>query len=601
MSKTVPKPDHPFSPLLFIQPAVIQILQIIGLALIAVSIVYLLAANWWMLPKFVQLFMPQVLLLGSALLSVHFSAREKLRQSLDTVSGLMLGLSLAVIGQIYQTGADSYQLFLLWALLLLPWLYRPNIGVFALFCVVSQLALYFYFKQSFWLVRAETAYLLSLNLLTGLSLIYALRYYPVLRYLLIAVVVLISVFSMFRFIDSNSIWYLASVLVLALLFSAYFYTRQQQLETSLLVAGLALSFSILIFDLTDQYLQNSAAGLLVLALLIFGWFAAISALLIKLLPQSRFSVIPLALGAWIAGVILAMLLLTYWESLSILMGLIFIGIAWWLIHSKPSVFLRQLAYCLWVCGQAAVLIHTELLTDSLLLIWLIQIGITLLSIMNRMHWLVLLLQLLLAHALGIAVLIEQHPFSHDHRLITWIMLLNYSVLTVALLTARHWLASAYAKSVNLWMISILAATAIFQCLLQFGVAQQLHPRGIDEAIVFYILPAVWLLSFIGIHLKQFSLTPLWLIPAVGILLIALGYFEIFIILVLMAWAMVNQQRLMQALLVLLLIFWLWLLYYNLGLSFLFKSVSIFASGLLVLLLAYVLSSPKFQSKTGVAS
>lgn len=601
MSKTVPKPDHPFSPLLFIQPAVIQILQIIGLALIAVSIVYLLAANWWMLPKFVQLFMPQVLLLGSALLSVHFAAREKLRQSLDTVSGLMLGLSLAVIGQIYQTGADSYQLFLLWALLLLPWLYRPNIGVFALFCVVSQLALYFYFKQSFWLVRAETAYLLSLNLLTGLSLIYALRYYPVLRYLLIAVVVLISVFSMFRFIHSNSIWYLASVLVLALLFSAYFYTRQQQLETSLLVAGLALSFSILIFDLTDQYLQNSAAGLLVLALLIFGWFAAISALLIKLLPQSRFSVIPLALGAWIAGVILAMLLLTYWESLSILMGLIFIGIAWWLIHSKPSVFLRQLAYCLWVCGQAAVLIHTELLTDSLLLIWLIQIGITLLSIMNRMHWLVLLLQLLLAHALGIAVLIEQHPFSHDHRLITWIMLLNYSVLTVALLTARHWLASAYAKSVNLWMISILVATAIFQCLLQFGVAQQLHPRGIDEAIVFYILPAVWLLSFIGIHLKQFSLTPLWLIPAVGILLIALGYFEIFIILVLMAWAMVNQQRLMQALLVLLLIFWLWLLYYNLGLSFLFKSVSIFASGLLVLLLAYVLSSPKFQSKTGVVS
>ena len=601
MSKTVPKPDHPFSPLLFIQPAVIQILQIIGLALIAVSIVYLLAANWWMLPKFVQLFMPQVLLLGSALLSVHFAAREKLRQSLDTVSGLMLGLSLAVIGQIYQTGADSYQLFLLWALLLLPWLYRPNIGVFALFCVVSQLALYFYFKQSFWLVRAETAYLLSLNLLTGLSLIYALRYYPVLRYLLIAVVVLISVFSMFRFIDSNSIWYLASVLVLALLFSTYFYTRQQQLETSLLVAGLALSFSILIFDLTDQYLQNSAAGLLVLALLIFGWFAAINALLIKLLPQSRFSVIPLALGAWIAGVILAILLLTYWESLSILMGLIFIGIAWWLIHSKPSVFLRQLAYCLWVCGQAAVLIHTELLTDSLLLIWLIQIGITLLSIMNRMHWLVLLLQLLLAHALGIAVLIEQHPFSHDHRLITWIMLLNYSVLTVALLTARHWLASAYAKSVNLWMISILAATAIFQCLLQFGVAQQLHPRGIDEAIVFYILPAVWLLSFIGIHLKQFSLTPLWLIPAVGILLIALGYFEIFIILVLMAWAMVNQQRLMQALLVLLLIFWLWLLYYNLGLSFLFKSVSIFASGLLVLLLAYVLSSPKFQSKTGVAS
>lgn len=601
MSRIVPSPDRPFSPLLFIQPAVIQILQIIGLALIAVSIVYLLAANWWMLPKFVQLFIPQILLLGSALLRVRFAAWEKLRQSLDTVSGLILGLSLAVIGQIYQTGADSYQLFLLWALLLLPWLYRPNIGIFALFCMVSQLALYFYLKQSFWLVRAEMAYLLSLNLLTGLSMIYALRYYPVLRYLFIAVVVLISVVSMFQFVDSDSIWYLGSVLVLPILFSAYFYTRKQQLETSLLVAGLALSFSILIFDLTKQYLQDSAAGLLVLALLIFSWFAAITGLLIKLLPKSRFSVIPLALGAWIAGVILAMLLLTYWESFSILMGIIFIAVAWWLIRSKPSVFLRQLAYCLWVCGQAAVLIHTQLLTESLLLIWLIQVGITLLTIMSRMHWLVVLLQLLLAHILGIAVLVDQHAFFQDQRLLTWIMLLNYSILTGALLTARYWLASAYAKSVNLWMISILVVTAIFQCLLQFGVAQQLQPRGIDEAIIFYILPAFWLLSFVGIHLKQFSRIQLWLIPAAGILLIALGYFEIFIILVFMAWAMVNQQRLMQALTILLLIFWLWLLYYNLGLSFLFKSVSIFASGVLVLLLAYVLSSPKFQLKAGVVS
>lgn len=601
MHKTELIRNNQFSPLLFCNVEVLRYLKILGLALITVSLLYLMAANWWMLPDPVQLAIPMLILLCSATASIYFDQQEWVRQSLDTVSGLMLGLSLAVIGQIYQTGADSYQLFLLWALLLLPWLYRPNIGIFALFCVVSQLALYFYFKQSFWLVRAETLYLLSLNLLTGLSMIYALRYYPVLRYLFIAVAVLISVVSMFRFVDSDSIWYLASVLVLPILFSAYFYTRKQQLETSLLIAGLALSFSILIFDLTEQYLQDSAAGLLVLALLIFSWFAAITGLLIKLLPKSRFSVIPLALGAWIAGVILAMLLLTYWGNFSILMGVIFIAVAWWLIRSKPSVFLRQLAYCLWVCGQAAVLIHTQLLTESLLLIWLIQVGITLLTIMSRMHWLVVLLQLLLAHILGIAVLVDQHAFFQDQRLLTWIMLLNYSILTGALLTARYWLASAYAKSMNLWMISILVVTAIFQCLLQFGVAQQLQPHGIDEAIIFYILPAFWLLSFVGIHLKQFSRIQLWLIPAAGILLIALGYFEIFIILVFMAWAMVNQQRLMQALTILLLIFWLWLLYYNLGLSFLFKSVSIFASGVLVLLLAYMLSSPKFQLKAGVVS
>ena len=51
----------------------------------------------------------------------------------------MIGLSLAVIGQVYQTGADSYLLFLIWTLLILPWLYRPNIGIFALItlCLVA--------------------------------------------------------------------------------------------------------------------------------------------------------------------------------------------------------------------------------------------------------------------------------------------------------------------------------------------------------------------------------------------------------------------------------------------------------------------------------
>src|SRR5690606_11250307 len=409
--------------------------------------------------------------------------REKLRQSLDTVSGLMLGLSLAVIGQIYQTGADSYQLFLLWALLLLPWLYRPNIGIFALFCVVSQLALYFYFKQSFWLVRAETLYLLSLNLLTGLSMIYALRYYPVLRYLFIAALVLISVFSMFQFINSDSLWYLSSVMLLPMIFSIYFYTRHQQLETSLVIAGLALSLSILIFDLTEQYLQDSAAGLMILALLIFGWFAAITGFLIRLLPKSRFSVIPMALGAWIAGVILAMVLLTYWEHFSILMGVVFIAAAWWLLCYRSSIFLRKFAYCLWVCGQAAVLIHTHLLSDSLLLIWVIQLGMTIISLIGRMHWIVVLLQLILLYVLGIAFLIEYYNSFQEQRLMMWVMLLNYSILTGALLSARYWLASPYAKSVNLWIISILAVTAIFQCLMQFGIVQQWQAHGIDAAII----------------------------------------------------------------------------------------------------------------------
>ena len=41
--------------------------------------------------------------------------------ALLVLAGLFLGALLALLGQIYQTGADTWELFAWWALLLLPW------------------------------------------------------------------------------------------------------------------------------------------------------------------------------------------------------------------------------------------------------------------------------------------------------------------------------------------------------------------------------------------------------------------------------------------------------------------------------------------------
>ena len=95
----------------------IKHLQIFGFSLIAVSILYLVAANWFMLSQPIQLAIPQILLLLSAIASILITKHDFLVQCLHTICGLMIGLSLAVIGQIYQTGADSYLLFLICFLL----------------------------------------------------------------------------------------------------------------------------------------------------------------------------------------------------------------------------------------------------------------------------------------------------------------------------------------------------------------------------------------------------------------------------------------------------------------------------------------------------
>ena len=598
MDKTKLTQNHQFSPLLFCHEGVLRYLNILGLALIAVSFLYLIAANWWMLPNWIQLTIPMLILFCSASVSVYFSKQEWIRQSLDTVAGLMLGLSLAVIGQIYQTGADSYLLFLLWSVMLLPWLYRPNIGIFAMLCIVSQLALYLYFKQSFWMERAEGLYLLGLNVLAAISFVFAIRYYPILRFLFIAFMIAISIGSMMLFINQFQLIYLASSIILPITTAFYFYRKHQALETILLIAGLAASLSIWMFELVDEQLTHSALGLFVLATLIFGWFAMISFVLKKIFPQTKFSVIPLALGAWISGIILATLLLTYWEVFSILMGIIFISIAWILLNKQPSVFMRQFAYCLWVCGQAAILIHTGLLTENMFVVWLLQLVLLVLTVIKRMHWFILTLQLLISHALGIAVLALETSFQYDDVLIHVALSINYVIFIGLFLMSQYWQASNYQKSIYLWMIAMLTGSAIGQSVIGLEHWQGIGQIGFDQILLFYILPSLLMLSFIWQNRQQFSERWLWLIPIFGISLLLLGYFEIFIIMLLMAWAVVYQQRLLQGLLILLLIFWLWMLYYNLGLSFLVKSLTIFISGLMVWLVVYGLKQVKLNQIRG---
>lgn len=597
------KPKHEFSTRLFRHVQVIQYLQVIGLALIAASFLYLVAANWLMLPKFIQLAIPILLLVLSAAASVYLTKHTWIRQSLDALSGLFLGLSLAVIGQVYQTGADSYLLFLVWALLLLPWLYRPNIGVFALLCIVSQLALFLYFKQSYLMSEHSLLYLLCMNVLTAFFLTFSLQYYSALRFLFIAFVTVMSMYSMFLFcgngVEQYQWQYLLLSIVLPIYLILYFYLQHRALETSLQAAGLAASFSILIFQWAEHILSDSIVGILVLALLIFAWFAVISLALMKFLPQTKFAVIPLAIGAWLAGIILSSLLLTYWKAFSIVMGLIFITIAWWLIRRAQSIFSRQFAYCLWVCGQSAVLIHSEMLTQSIAFILILQIGFILLCLSSRMHWFIALIQLIAGYGLAVATICFGDLIQAEENLFLAVTGLNHLLLIILLITAAYWLQSMYRKTVVLWMLFIVLASVVLQTLSNNFLYFEQSNSPVAFLFIVYILPVIWLCLYITYDQKYLG-GEKWLLLLLGMVLIALGYFEIFLLLVLISWAQVYQQTLVKTLSIVLFIFSLWMLYYNLGLSFLLKSLTILLSGVLLLGITWVLSKVNVKQVGGAS-
>lgn len=91
-----------------------------GLAL-ALSLVFFIAYNWDELGRAFRFSLVGSALLLSVLAYWKLGAEALAGKIALTVSCLVLGVLLAYFGQTYQTGADTWQLFATWAVLMLPW------------------------------------------------------------------------------------------------------------------------------------------------------------------------------------------------------------------------------------------------------------------------------------------------------------------------------------------------------------------------------------------------------------------------------------------------------------------------------------------------
>lgn len=93
----------------------------VGVGFTVAGIVFFFAYNWDELPKFAKLGMVEVLLVVSVLLATFTRWSKLVKQILLTGATFLIGTLFAVFGQIYQTGADAYDLFLGWTLFTILW------------------------------------------------------------------------------------------------------------------------------------------------------------------------------------------------------------------------------------------------------------------------------------------------------------------------------------------------------------------------------------------------------------------------------------------------------------------------------------------------
>ncbi len=576
----------------------VQQLQIFGFILIAVSVLYLVAANWFMLPQSVQLAIPQVLLLLSAVISVFWVKNDYLIQCLHAICGLMIGLSLAVIGQIYQTGADSYLLFLIWSILLLPWLYRSSIGIFVLLCIVSQIALFLFFIQSFWREQFPHVFLVSIHALVLLQFLLCLKYYPKIRYLFMPCFTLLSVWStvMYAYNDQGFIYFICSLILLSTAFIC-FYKKNDQLGSALSAAAFGMPFTLIIVKWIDDLpMLSEYLTLVFFAVIIFTWFAMITFLLIKFIPNGHFNNIPLAVGAWLSGLVLSALILTIWGNFSLIMSIVFVALAAYLLKIKQNLFIRQLAYCLFVAGSAALMFHTYDLTDKFYPLVLIQVVGLMVAYWVRTHWLFIFAQLSMFYILSVATIRQDyvtHFWTGHIEHFNYFILFSY-VFYMSLLWIQQVQPKQYQRSLMLTNLGIITYSVVFYTLLSRNELNEIQRMP----VLTFGLPILWYVLFICLHIKnQFDLLAQFMLAVFGAVLIYYGYFEIFIVLTVLSWALLKNDKLIFAVALLSFAVVLWCLYYSLELSFLVKSLSIFISGISLLLLS--LSLNNFKKPAGI--
>ena len=122
---------------------------VLGLALLLAGVIFFFAYNWESLGRFARFGLLQTALVACCGLAAWRGLNTLMGRLALAAGVVLIGPLLAVFGQIYQTGADPYQLFLGWAALALLWVLAARTGaVWIVWLVVLDVGVVLYAKDA---------------------------------------------------------------------------------------------------------------------------------------------------------------------------------------------------------------------------------------------------------------------------------------------------------------------------------------------------------------------------------------------------------------------------------------------------------------------
>jgi uncharacterized membrane protein len=124
-----------------------RLLLWLGSVMVAAAVVFFLAYNWQDLGRYAKFGLAEGLVLA-ALAFVGWRGLERASGKAALVAAAILaGALLALIGQTYQTGADTFELFAAWGVAILPWALLGRLpALWLLWLALANLAVVLYFQ-----------------------------------------------------------------------------------------------------------------------------------------------------------------------------------------------------------------------------------------------------------------------------------------------------------------------------------------------------------------------------------------------------------------------------------------------------------------------
>lgn len=124
-----------------------RLLLFMGVLLVGAGVVFFLAYNWRELGRFAKFGLVELPLLGALAVLWRLGLDRPAGKATLLLAALLAGALLALVGQTYQTGADTFELFAAWAAAIVPWALVGRFpALWVLWLALVNLAVSLYFQ-----------------------------------------------------------------------------------------------------------------------------------------------------------------------------------------------------------------------------------------------------------------------------------------------------------------------------------------------------------------------------------------------------------------------------------------------------------------------